>query len=318
MENSNPLRLLIVLAFAVFVTVFFFRDAFEEKRHSLWVDAATGEPTTVCDVAADAAKVRVVYLGERHTVERHHGLQEQLFREMAQRSKRLALGLEQMESAHQPALDRFNAGQITFDQLAEEAQWAKQWTNFAQYRPVLEAARKAKAPVIALGAPAELIRQVGKQGVAKLDAEQRKKLPADMTLDDPPYERLLGLQLQVHMAAKPDRMRAMIDAQIARDECMAQTVVDFLKSDAGRDRTLVVLCGSGHAAFGLGMPERVRRRMKGIEDLIVLFSESGDVKLSAGEKAVSRAVEINHGQLRKAGLPLADYLHVITPKPKPG
>ena len=72
---------------------------------------------------------------------------------------------------------------------------------------------------------------------------------------------------------------------------------------------MIVLCGAGHVAYGLGTPERVRRRMPGVVDRIVLFSESGDLEISAQEKAVSREISITHEQLRTIQRPIADYLH---------
>ena len=87
---------------------------------------------------------------------------------------------------------------------------------------MLEAARKAKAPVIGLAPDPNAIRAVARSGgVAKLDPTMRKKLPAEMELHDPPYEKLLAAQMMVHMAASPQRLRPMIEAQIARDEAMS-------------------------------------------------------------------------------------------------
>ena len=54
-----------------------------------------------------------------------------------------------------------------------------------------------------------------------------------MDFKDPIYEKLLAAQLMVHMAASPDRLRPMIEAQIARDEAMSAVLADYLRSAAG-------------------------------------------------------------------------------------
>ena len=77
----------------------------------------------------------------------------------------------------------------------------------------------------------------------------------------------------------------------------------------------MVVCGSGHCQFGLGTPDRVRRRLEGVRDRIVLMSESGDVKLTAAEKAMKRNISIRHRDLEFIRRPLADYLHVVQAKP---
>ena len=278
---------------------------------SLWIDVYQGEPARYQEVLEDLATVRVVYLGERHTLQRHHQMQAEILTDLARKGLPLAVGLEQMESSQQPYLDRYNRGEIDFEQLAKATAWPKRWQNYQQYRPILEAARKWKAPVIALNAKPDTIRQIVRSGgIDRLAPETRKELPAKMQVEDSPYERLLSLQIMVHAAATPQTLRPMIEAQIARDEAMAEALATFLKSDQGRGRNAVVLCGSGHVAYGLGLPSRVRRRLPGIKDRIVLFSESGEVRLSPQEKSQSRAIEITHEQLRELHQPIADYLSV--------
>ncbi|MDY0170407.1 MAG: ChaN family lipoprotein [Thermoguttaceae bacterium] len=286
----------------------------EVGRCSMWVDSYRGEPVPYEAVVDDLAGVRVVYLGERHRLVRHHEMQARIIADLAARGRRLVVGLEQIEATRQPVVDRFNAGQLDFEQLAEATDWAKRWPNYQQYRPVLEAARKANAPLVALNAPAETIRQVARGGgVEQLDPELRRQLPREMMLDDEPYARLLGIYMHVHLAATPERLRPMVEAQIARDEHMADVLARFLQSPEGKDRMAVVVCGVGHVSYALGMPARVRRRLDDGSDRVVVFSESGDVQLTPGEQAVSRPITITHEQLRAMGRPIGDYLYLVTP-----
>ncbi len=287
--------------------------AADAARLSIWVDPYRGEPVPHEAVLADLAGVRVVYLGERHRLVRHHAMQAQIVAELAARGKQLVVGLEQLEAAQQPLLDRFNAGELDFEQLAEATDWARRWGNYEHYHPILYAARKAGAPVLALNAPAETIRQVARGGgVAELAPELRTQLPEKMVLDDEPYGRLLGIYMHVHLAATPERLRPMVEAQIARDEHMADVLARFLQSAEGKDRLAVVVCGVGHVSYGLGMPARVRRRLDDAPDRIVVFSESGDVDLTPEEQAVSRPITITHEQLRAMGRPIGDYLYITT------
>ena len=283
----------------------------DDGRPSFWIDLYRGEPVAYEDVLDDLSGVRVIYLGECHTLERHHDIQAQIIADLGQKGLPLVLGLEQMESFQQASLDRYNKGEINFDQLAEETRWSKRWRNYRQYRPVLEAARKFGAPILALNARSETIRQVARSGgIDKINRQARKELPADIQLDDPLYEKLLNLHMMVHVCASPERLRPMVEAQIARDEAMASVLCSFLKSEQGKNRTAVVLCGSGHVAYGLGTATRVRRRLPGAKDRIVLLSESGDAKLSPEQRAMAREIDITHEQLGEINRPIADYIHV--------
>ena len=130
-------------------------------RSGFWIDVYRGEPLSYEDMLDDLAEVRVVYLGERHTLERHHAIQERIVTDLTQRGVPLVLGLEQMEAFNQAALDRYHQGEIDFDELAEQTEWVKRWSNYEQYRPILEAARQAGAPILAVDVPSGLDANTG-------------------------------------------------------------------------------------------------------------------------------------------------------------
>ena len=283
----------------------------DQQRPNLWVNMIRGEPASYETVLHDLASVRVIYLGESHRLERHHKIQARIVGDLGRHDVPMVLGIEQLEAYQQPHLDKYNRGEIAFDQLAEATEWAKHWSNYEDYRPIIEAAREAGAPVLALNARSSTIRQVARGGgIAKLDPQLRKELPEDIQTEDPPYEKLLNIYMMVHASVTRERLRPIVEAQIARDEQMASVLSSFLKSPAGKDRTAVVICGSGHAEFGLGTPARVRRRLPKVKDRIVLLSQSGDVKLTPDEVAMSREIEVTHEQLRELNRPVADYLYV--------
>ena len=290
----------------------------EEKdpRYSIWVDTYRGEPVAYEDVLEDLTGVGVVYLGECHALERHHGVQERILGDLAREGVSLVLGLEQLEFFQQPAVDRYNEGTIDFQGLVKATDWPERWNNCGQYRAIVETARELKIPIVALNARAETIRQVARSGgVDKIGPQARKELPAQLRLEDPLYEKLLNLELMVHMTVTPETLRPIREAQICRDEMMASRLCDFLESEKGRGRTAVVLCGAGHVSYGLGTASRVRRRMPKIKERIILLSASGDLELSPQEEAMAREITITHEQLRQINRPIADYLHVRNLKP---
>ena len=290
-------------------------DEGQDGRRSLWIDLFRGEPLSYEAVLDDLAGVDVVYLGEYHNVERHHEIQRRIVADLAQRERPLVVGMEQLESFQQPDIDRYNRGEIDFDQLAEAINWGRRWGNYKQYRPIVEAARKANVPILALNARSETIRHVARSGgLDRMDAKARSELPADIWLDDPSYRKKLSLQMMVHAVANPETLRPMIEAQIARDEAMASALCSYLKSDAGRGRAAIVLCGAGHVAFGQGTAERVRRRLPGIKERTVRLSASSDVTLSPQSRAISRPITITHEQLRQIDKSIADYLYVTSLK----
>lgn len=284
-------------------------------RCALWVDVYRGEPVEQAAMVDELADADVVYLGERHRVGRHHRLQREIVEGLAARDVAMVLGLEMLWHTHQPTLDRYNAGEITFDELAAEIEWADVWANYVDYRPIIEAAHAAGAPIIALNAPDPAVKAVFRSGLAKMDAELRAQLPETLHLDDPMYEQHLAQVMMVHAHVDEQMMRRMFTAQVARDETMAARLVEYLRSPVGAGRTTVVLCGSGHCAHGMGIPQRVTWRWPEARQRIIVMSESGDVDLSPAMMKMVREVEITHEDLRILTTPIADYLHVIERRP---
>ncbi len=281
------------------------------ERCEIWIDLYSGEPVTYEDMLEDLTKARVIYLGERHTLERHHNLQEKIIGDLASRGVEVAIGLEMLPVDLQPALDRYNGGELAFDDFAEEVAWGKIWDNYEQYRPAIEAAHEAGAPVLALNARRELTREIARNGIDGLAPEWAEKVPEGVDTDQPDYERelLRVMMVMAHATGQSDMMKRMFEAQVIKDEIMADAVARFIASPEGENRTVVIICGAGHVSYGYGVPSRVRSRVPDIVDRIIVFSESGDVVLSEQEQAMARALEITHAQLRENRVPFADYLH---------
>lgn len=278
-----------------------------------WLDLVEGEEAPEQRVIDDLATAGVVYVGEAHTIARHHALQLRLLQQLAARGVSLVLCLEQLEARKQPVLDRYNRGEIDYDTFVRESDWAKKWKNYLDYRPLCELAHANKIPLRALNAPAEIIRAVSRGGgLAKLTVEQRATLPKEIVTDDPAYERMMNLQLAVHMALDPAKLRSTFEAQVARDETMAENITAGRRDGAAeKPRTAFVIIGGGHVRYGQGTASRVRRRDPGIVERIVLMTESGQLELTAADKAASREINITHADLREVGRPPGDYLNVL-------
>jgi uncharacterized iron-regulated protein len=283
-------------------------------RASMWVNTLRSEPIAFDELLDDLQEARVIFLGEYHSLSRHHALQIQVLEGLAQRGVPLVLAMEQFEYFTQPALDEFNRGAIDLPGLIAASDWAARWRGHTNYHALLMAAQEHQIPVLALNARAETIRAIGRRGLEGIDAEQRSELPAEVDTDDPVYERLLDRVLGVHMAFDPKKLRPVFEAQVARDEMMAHRLSSFLASAAGADRTAVVICGRGHCEYGLGMPDRVARRMPGLAQRIVLFSQSGDLHLTEEEQSQAREIEIPHQFLRELGRAPSDFMHLVEPR----
>ncbi len=281
-------------------------------RCSLWLDVYAGEPVRFDSVIDDCLKAGVIYIGERHGLRRHHDMQRLLVETFSAKGRTVLLGMEQMEAHHQPVLDRFNRGEIDFDRLASETDWERRWSNYRDYRAVLEACRAGGGSVLALNARAEVIRAVARAGLSALEEKERAGLPAEIDLKNDVHERLLGMMLPVHAFTGEDGLRRMYEARSPATKKMADTLAGRLLMDrtAGRHDIAVVVGGAAHFALWPGVPSRVERRVPGIVERIIILSESGDLRLGERERMMARDTGITHERLKSITRPIADYIHV--------
>jgi len=279
------------------------------SSQSIIIDVLMGEPVPLEMMLEDVSTVRIVYVGEIHTIKRHHQLQAQILRALAEKGIKPVLGMEMFSRQQQPVLDKWLKGFESVDDLINEL-GKEHWTNLRDYTDLLVSARDLKIPIVGLNAPDKLVRKVAREGIEGLSEEERKGLPPGLSEINPLNDRLLRLRLKVHKAFEEKSLDRIVLAQALRDATMATAVAEFLDTPQGKDRLMAVVAGNGHINYGFGIPERVQKA-NGLPYRIILPSESGELVLSEEEKRQSVPVHITHEDLKFIRVPIADYLHVI-------
>jgi uncharacterized iron-regulated protein len=273
------------------------------------VDLLLGEPVPIETALDDMSGTRIVYVGEFHTIMRHHELEVEIIRGLAQRNPNISLGMEMFTSEQQPVIDRWLSSQesvsVLIDNLGED-----RWTNLMDYASVLLAARDLKIPVVGLNISNDIVRKVSRGGLESLSEAEKTLVPPDVEPINPLYAKLLSLKLKVHRAFREKSLKRIIFAQALRDTVMAANITRYLEGVNTKERLLIVIAGSGHLNYGFGVPERVKRRID-VTSRIILPSESGELELSETEKQQAVDIEISHEDLRFIDQRIADYLSVL-------
>ncbi|MCL5123530.1 MAG: ChaN family lipoprotein [Deltaproteobacteria bacterium] len=286
------------------------------ENTSTIVDLLLGEPVTLETALDDMSQVRVVYVGEFHTIARHHELQEEILRGLVQRNRNVSLAMEMFNSDQQPVVDKWLSTRESVSALAENL-GSDRWTNLLDYSGLLLKARDFHIPVAALNISSELVRKVSRGGLNSLSETERSILPPNVEPINPDYARLLSLKLKVHRAFQGKTLDRVIYAQALRDAAMASNIIRYLNGSESKDGILMVIAGNGHLNYGLGVPERVKHGID-VTSRIILPSESGELELSEAEKREAVDIEISHEDLKFIRQPIADYLSVIPIKSNDG
>lgn len=203
---------------------------------------------------------RLIYVGETHTAYADHLMQLAVLRAMASRTDGLAVGVEWFQQPFQPVLDAYLAGQISEAEMLRRTEYYDRWRfDYRLYRPIVQFAKEKGIPIIALNAPAELTREIGRRGINALPTDLRAMLPDSYDVTDKAYEAALREVYEVHNRDDSDEgFQRFTEVQLTWDESMAQRVSLYLdENPAGR---MLVLAGKGHVNGRSGIPNRVTRR----------------------------------------------------------
>jgi aminopeptidase N len=226
----------------------------------VFLSAAKGKAVPFEKMIGELKRCRLVYVGETHDSLPIHNLQASVVEGLIRAGARISIGLEMLPAGLQPVLDRWSGGELTEDEFIRDARWYLTWNfNFGYYRPIFRLARDNKIPIVALNAPREVIAKIRMMGWDALSDEEKALVPKP-GLDNRDHRTLIRtifesdeIPPQMKGAGLDQMFEALYRAQSAWDEVMAANAVRFVRESG---TTMVVLAGSGHLFYNLGINRR--------------------------------------------------------------
>ena len=280
------------------------------------------------EVIRQVADKRIIYVGETHDRYSHHLTELEIIRALHGMGKRVAIGMEMFQRPFQKDLDDYLSGRVDERAFLKNSEYFKRWnSDYSLYRPILQFARAENIPVVALNIQREITEKVGKDGLDSLSEEEKKLVPSQMDFSDRAYRKKLEKIFREHPSLEAKNFDFFHQAQILWDETMAESLDRFLRENP--DSQIVVLAGSGHLAYGSGIPNRATRR-NGFDYAIILNDEEpekgiahfivnpGTVPFEGSPRLMVRMAEENgqaviqgfsHGSVsQKAGMKKGDVI----------
>lgn len=236
-------------------------------------DTRTGEVITPADLAARLAGTRLLLIGEEHTSTEFHGVQYRVLSALIASGRHVMIGLEMFPYTEQRSLDQWRDGAVDEAGFLRVSRWYENWGyNWLYYRDIFWLARQSRVPMFAVNTPREVVSAVRKKGLANLTPEESAHIPKDidvssadhMTFFKTTFEDQQGGGGSVHGGDMPDEMWVnMLGAQATWDATMGFNAVQALKQANDPKAIMVVLVGSGHVAYGLGIERQARKWFDG-------------------------------------------------------
>jgi aminopeptidase N len=241
-------------------------------------DVSAVETKTTLNIPAvvdKAAGEKIIYVGEMHNRFEDHRAEFDIIRALHRKNSRIAIGMEMFQKPFQQVLDDYIAGKIDEREFLKKSEYFNRWKfDYTLYREILLYAREYKIPVIALNIRGEIVSKVAKSGLLSLSKEELKEVPEDMDLSDIAYRTRLKEFYGLHEATPLMNFDFFYEAQVLWDESMSHNLNDFMQKHP--DLQVVVLAGSGHLAYGSGIPARTFRLNK--EDYSIILNSPGDAE----------------------------------------
>ena len=233
-------------------------------------------------MVAEAAKSRVIVIGETHDNRSHHDLQLKIIRTLHEGGVVLAIGLEMFRAESQEGLEQWwRRGMPTehFEALYRE-NWGMPW---ALYRDVFLYSRQKRIPLVGLNVPREIIAKVAREGYASLTASERKKLPPELTCTvDAAYRSFIRKTFAAHAHGSGRSFESFCEAQMVWDTAMAIYALEYL--DRNPASRMVILTGSVHA-WKRAIPRQIVTMRHDVAVSVILPIQRGEADKVTAEDA---------------------------------
>jgi len=201
-----------------------------------------------------------IYVGETHNSLPMHDIQSKIIQALYEQDRNLSIGLEMFPVSFQEALNKWSMAILSRDEFIRESRWYVNWNfNFGFYEKIFKLAKNNKIPLYALNAPRAIIGKIRMKGWGKLSEDEKKAVPKP---DVSHEEHRVLIRTIFESMELPHRMKGggldmvfegLYRAQSAWDEVMA---FNALQSREREGRKMVVLAGSGHLLYNLGINRR--------------------------------------------------------------
>ncbi|HXF91847.1 MAG TPA: ChaN family lipoprotein [Nitrospiraceae bacterium] len=247
------------------------------------LEARTGRAVSLEEWFDSLASWDVIYLGEEHHNRFHVEAALRVLEALIAKGRKPVLAIEMFGWDGQAGLDRYLAeSNMTKSEFLEAVRWRQNWGGaYEDYEPLITFAREHQLPVRALNPPRSLVRQVAKHGLAgvRTDPEMaRWGMAQEEIVDDAAYREKIVRQLRLcHEGGSDAAYQGMYEASMFRDEAMAKTIVEALRTfrigPGSPMGPILSYTGGGHIQYQLPVPKRVMRRVsEGVRQLTVYLS----------------------------------------------
>jgi uncharacterized iron-regulated protein len=240
-----------------------------------------GKEVTMQDIVNDAKNYDVVFYGEEHNDSVTHFSEKTLFAGLVDKyNTSMTLSMEMFDRDVQGVMNEYLNGYIRERDFKHDA---RVWSNYRDYRPMVEMAKDKHLDVVCANAPSRYTNIAGRKGEKALMElpETSKKYFAPLPYDTATgkyYEKLQEMSGHTMAPAKSDTGKQapppmpmmafdLVVAQSLWDATMAYSISEYLKAHAGKK--VMEVNGRFHSEQGYAVVAQLRKYNPQAKILIV-------------------------------------------------
>jgi uncharacterized iron-regulated protein len=225
-----------------------------------YIDTKSGEQIDLENIINDKTDIYVI--GESHINYDCHVFQRDFIEALFQKNPNIVVGFEFFDRDHNEILEKWRLGEITEEELLKETGWyTRKSFNYGYTRLIMDLIKKHQIKVIGLNVPRTILRTISRQGFDALPQEQQEIFPT-INVYNPEHEYFIKGIFGDFAVNNPDKFSNIYTAQKGWDVVMAESMREFLDQKDYKKYKGVIIAGSNHVAYKLGIPFRYKESNK--------------------------------------------------------
>ena len=273
-----------------FITLFFCplcKAQITESNYKIYSTKLNKE-VSLDEIANEMKNYDVLFFGEEHNDSVTHFLENKMLELLFQKYQQTSLSMEMFDRDLQIVMNDYLTGGIREKNFKKDA---RVWSNYRDYRPMVEFSKANNLDVICANAPSRYTNLVGRKGqkaLSLLSKESKKffaPLPCD-TATGKYYKKLMELTGHTSTTSttdtglkKPPPPMAMgnfnlVLSQSLWDATMAYSISEYLKKNKGKK--VLQINGRFHSDEGFAIVSQLKKYSPKLKMLIISSGNDND------------------------------------------
>jgi uncharacterized iron-regulated protein len=226
------------------------------------IDTAAGKVVAVEDIINQNMGTDVFIIGEAHDNYQCHTFQRDFIETLYKKHPKIIVGFEFFWREDENVLEQWRHGRISEDDVIKRTGWYKRGgQNYGYTKLIMDIIQKNNIKTIGLNVPRSILRTVSRKGFDQLSKEEKKLFPT-LHIPNPEHEYFIKSIFGTFAAQVPMWFTNIYNAQKCWDVIMAESMRQALAKKEFKGYKGVIIAGSNHVSYKLGIPFRYRKADK--------------------------------------------------------